>query len=158
MVVPNGKTLPGACDPTSVGVPQLSVAVGGVQLAEALQELPAATTISAETHPLITGFVTSCTVTLKEHVVILPNPSVAVYVTAVVPIAKILPGACVEVRGELPQLSVAVGGVQLAVARQNSFAGTTIFAGQPAMTGAVLSFTTILNEHVEIFPWVSVAV
>jgi hypothetical protein len=41
---------------------------------------------------LIRGAVLSMIVTLNEHVVELPDGSVAVYVTTVVPVVKILPG------------------------------------------------------------------
>ena len=55
--------------------------------------------------------------TLNEHVAVLPDTSVAVYVTTVDPSAKILPGLFVLVSVTGPaQLSVRVGAVQLTVA------------------------------------------
>ena len=62
-----------------VNVPpvQLSVNVGAVQFTTALQEAFAFTVIFAG-HPLITGGVISFTVTINEHVVVLPEASVAV--------------------------------------------------------------------------------
>ena len=64
----------------------------------------------------MTGFVLSFTVTLKVQVEILPATSVAVYVTTVVPNAKVLPEAWEDVNVETEQLSEAVGAVQVATA------------------------------------------
>ena len=56
------------------------------------------------------------TLTLKVQVALLPDPSVKVYVTSVVPTSKKFPGAWVlPVRVTTPELSVAVGSVQLTV-------------------------------------------
>jgi len=112
-----------------------------------------------EGHPTITGLVLSRTITLNEHVEALPAASVAVYVTVVVPSAKVVPGFFVLVNaGAPPQLSVADGAVQLTMAWQDPFAFTVMLEGQPVMTGIVLSRTVTLNEQVEVFDAASVAV
>jgi len=95
--------------------PQLSETVGAVHVPIAWQEAFAGRTIF-DGHPLITGFVLSWTITLKEHVDVLPAPSVAVYVTTVVPRLKTDPGAWVLVKVPPAQLSDLVGAVQLTVA------------------------------------------
>ena len=56
------------------------------------------------------------------------------------------------------QLSVNVGGVQLTTASQDALALTVMFVGHPLMTGAVLSTTVTLKEHVAVLPAASVAV
>src|SRR6187551_2532786 len=112
-----------------------------------------------EGHPVITGLVLSCTFTLKEQVDVFPDASVAVYVTAVVPRPKTVPGLFVVVKVNVPaQLSDTVGAVQLTVAWQEALAFTVILAGHPAITGLVLSNTMTLKEQVDVFPAASVAV
>ena len=112
-----------------------------------------------EGHPAITGFVLSCTVTLKEQVDVFPAASVAVYVTTVVPRPKTVPGLFVVVKVNVPaQLSDTVGAVQLTVAWQEALAFTVMFEGHPAITGLVLSKTITLKEQVDVFPAASVAV
>jgi len=97
--------------------------------------------------------------TLKEQVDVLPAPSVAVYVTTVVPRLKTDPGALVLVKVPPAQLSDLVGAVQLTVAWQDAFAFTTIGdGGHPLITGGVLSWTITLKEHVDELPAPSVAV
>ena len=99
----------------SVAVPQLSVAVGADHVAMALHDA-FAESVMLEGNPEITGLVASLTTTLKVHIEELPATSVAVYFTWVVPIGKRLPGACVRVRVNPLQLSVAVGGVHVTLA------------------------------------------
>ena len=87
-----------------------------------------------------------------------PAASVAVYVTVVDPSGNIDPGLIVliSITGP-PQLSEAVGVVQLTVASHEAFALTVILEGQ-AIVGLVLSRTRTLNEQVDVFPPTSVAV
>lgn len=98
-----------------VEIEQLSEAVGAVQFTTASQDAFAATLI-VEGQPLTTGFVLSVTVTLKVQVDVFPFPSVAVYVTSVVPNGKLLPGVWEPVNVETEQLSTAVGSVQVPMA------------------------------------------
>ena len=56
---------------------QLSLTVGAVQVATALQEAPALRLILLG-HAAVTGAVLSTTVTVNEHVLVLPTASVAV--------------------------------------------------------------------------------
>jgi hypothetical protein len=77
----------------------------------------------------------------------------------VVPLVKLVPEVLLLVNVPPLQLSVNVGAVQLTTASQDeAFAFTVMFAGQPVITGAVLSTTVTVKEHVEIFPTASVAV
>jgi len=117
----------------------LSVAVGAVQFTVAWQDASAFTTIGEAGHPLIAGAEVSTMVTLNEQVDVFPKSSVAVYCTVVTPLGKLLPEVCVLVNVTLPQLSVAVGGVQVTGVEQVAFADLTILPGQPVITGFVLS-------------------
>ena len=115
--------------------------------------------ISAVIHAENTGGVWSSTMTLNTQVETFPDPSVAVYVTTVVPSGNTSPGAWVDVNAGVPQLSVVVGGVQVAIPSQDPLAGTTMSAGMhPDITGFVSSLTITLKEHVAVFPSASVAV
>ena len=82
----------------------------------------------------------SLTTTLKVVVALLPDPSVNVYVTGVVPTLKKLPGEWVlPVRVATPKLSVAVGSVQLTVVPVLP-AGTVVkISSIPLITGGVTS-------------------
>ena len=76
-----------------------------------------------------------------------------------VPSAKTLPEACELVRVTPAQLSAAVGAVQDTVALQEPLVlPVVMFAGIPAMVGAVLSTTVITCVAVAVLPAASVAV
>jgi hypothetical protein len=77
VVIPSGKVLPGVLLLVNVESEQLSEAVGGVQDTTAWQDA-FAVVVTLPGQPLITGLVLSLTVTLKEHVEVFPDPSVAV--------------------------------------------------------------------------------
>ena len=79
VVLPKGKALPEAGPPVCVmkAPLQLSVTVGAIQLATAVQE-PPAFRLMLLGHPTMVGAVTSITVTVKEQVLVRPAPSVAV--------------------------------------------------------------------------------
>src|SRR5690606_559083 len=109
---------------------------------------PVVAVISAG-QPAAAGGVSSFTVTSKEQVLLLFVASVNVYVTVVVLTLNMLPGVWLELTLTVPlQLSVAVGGIQLTswsqVVRPGPVA-TVISVGQPAMEGAVLSFTVTVK-------------
>ena len=86
------KVLPDGCDDVSVPPAQLSLIVGAVQFATAWQDALALIVTFAGQFE-ITGATTSRTVTLKEHAVVFPAASLAVYVTTVVPFGNVVPGA-----------------------------------------------------------------
>ncbi len=90
---------------------QLSLAVGAVKLTAALQAPASLLCVMFAGMPAMTGDSLSVTVTVKDDVVVLPTASMAVYVTVVVPTAKVSPLSWVEVNESTPQLSAAVGGV-----------------------------------------------
>jgi hypothetical protein len=150
-VVPKGNVAPGVCVDTNVTVPQLSVAVGAVQGTDAWHN-PFAGTTMFEGHPVITGFILSTTVTVKEHKDEFPEPSVAVYVTVDTPTGNVAPGTLLLVNVESVQLSVAVGAVQLTIASQEEFAKTDILEGHPVITGSTSSFTVTVKEQFAVFP------
>ena len=155
VVVPTAKMEPGRCDfvhtsdPTAV---QLSVPVGSTQLTTASQLPGSFAWVIAVGQPASTGSSLSLTVTSKLQArEVFPAASVAVYVTVVVPTAKMEPGRCDFVHTSDPtavQLSVPVGSTQLTTASQlpGSFAWV-IAVGQPASTGSSLSLTVTSKLH-----------
>ena len=74
------------------------------------------------------------------------------------PTGKFEPGRCVLVKFNGEQLSVAKGGVQLTSTPQELLAERMISAGQPDITGGVLSFMVTANTQVVMLPDRSVAV
>jgi hypothetical protein len=137
-VVPTGKKLPGAFV-LVMFTTQLSVIVGAVQVTF-VPHVPAfasAFTVIVEGQPEITGLFTSFTTTLNVQVAVLPDASVAVYVTAVVPTGKKSPDAFVLVIFTT-QLSVTVGGVHVTFVPHVPApvpALTVIVVGQLSMIG-----------------------
>jgi hypothetical protein len=153
VVVPTGKVAPGLWVELPVIMPgQLSVAVGSIQVAVWSQVVRPGPVnmVWSWGQPAITGAVLSTTVIVKEQGVLLLLASVNVYVTVVVPTGKVAPGIWLELDVTGPQLSVAVGGVQVAVWSQVVRPGPVNMVwlpGQPLTTGAVLSTTVIVNEQ-----------
>ena len=156
VVVPSGK-VPGALFVTEA-TPQLSAVVGVPSVTpNALHDEFALTVTLAGA--VIVGFCVSLTVTVKLAVVAFPAPSVAVYVTVVVPSGKVAPELCVLVKTTPAQLSLAVGAVQVTTPLHEPTAfPITIFAGIPAIVGLVLSITVTTCVAVAILPAPSVAV
>jgi hypothetical protein len=89
-VFPTGNAEPDAGVETTVAL-QLSVAV--TLKFTTLLQAPAATIVLIFDGQVITGDELSTMITLNEQVVTFPDTSVAVYVTGVVPIGKVEPGA-----------------------------------------------------------------
>jgi hypothetical protein len=156
-VVPKANELPDARVVVNVTEPQLSLASGAIHVAMALH-VESAESVMFEGQLVITGLVVSTTVTLNVQVDVFPVPSVAVYVTGVVPNANELPDARVAVNVGLPQLSDAIGAIQVPIALQVESALSVMFEGHPLITGLVVSTTVTLNEQVDTLPAASVAV
>ena len=75
--------------------------------------------------------------TTKEHTALLPEVSVKVYTTSVEPNGKASPGLAVCSTVKEPELSVAVGSVQVTVTSlEPTTASTTMSEGQPETSGA----------------------
>lgn len=86
------------------------------------------------------------TVTTNKHVSLFPDPSVAVYVTLVFPIEKMLLGECEVVRPTLLLLSAAVGSVQETLEVDSvALTETVMSLGQPEITG--VSTSVIKTKH-----------
>ena len=84
------------------------------------------------------------------QVALLPDPSVKVYVTAVVPTGKNAPGAWVlEVSETIPELSVAVGSVHVTVVPPTPVATVSVMSPMQAITGATVSTvrTRLMNSN-----------
>ena len=76
-----------------------------------------------------------------------------------VPGAKSSPGSWSEVRLAMPQLSSAVGAVQVTSARQTSGSVfCAMSAGIPLMVGSSSSVTVISKVLEVVLPWISVEV
>src|SRR5262245_30306464 len=106
---------------------------------------------------VIDGGCVSFTVTLNEHVAVLPEESVAVHVTVLAPFGKTDPDGGLHTTDETRQLSEAVA-VKLATAEDKpGAAGRLMFAGH-VMDGGCVSFTVTVNEQVAVLPDPSVAV
>ena len=103
------------------------------------------------------GGVVSATVTVKLALALLPEPSVAVQMTVVVPTGNELPEGGTHVGVRLPlAVSVALA-VNVTWAPPGPVAGTLIGPGT-LRTGGVVSWTVTGNELLPVFPWLSVAV
>ena len=116
---------------------QLSVAVGGVQVTLAAHVPMALFTIKLEGQLVNNGVDVSFTLTLKVQDVALPEASVAVYFTLVVPSGNEAPlgkpAVCESVK---EQLSLAVGAVHETTAEQfPASLFTTLSTGQADKTG-----------------------
>ena len=78
--------------------------------------------------------------TLNEHIALLPASSTHVYVINVEPTSNLSPGALVPVQvGVMPELSVAVGSVQVTVRESPSVACTVMSSGQLVIVGGSVS-------------------
>jgi hypothetical protein len=155
VVVPKGNRLPDGGEHTTSGIgSQISVAVAAnVTTAPALVMQGTLLLVGQ----VITGGVVSTTVTVKLHEALFPLASVAVQVTVVVPIRKVLPDAGVQtITGFGSQMSVAVAW-NVATAPAGLVHSRVIFAGQ-VMTGGVVSTTVTVKLHEELLPLASVAV
>ena len=131
------NTEPDAGTDTTEASEQLSPATG-VKFTTAEQRPGSALTVISAGQ-VSDGSSVSSTVMSKEQVDVLPSPSVAVYVTVVVPGAKTSPGLCVLV-SVTEQLSDAVGAIQLTIASQTpASVDTVISVGQPVITGNSVS-------------------
>jgi hypothetical protein len=148
-----------------VGVPQLSVAVGAVQLTNVHESMLTKLMFVGQRDKvgLIKsvgqGFVFLLTVTVKAQVAVLLRESFPVYVTVVTPTGKQAPEMCEAVKVGVPQLSVMRGADQRATAQVSDV--KTILLGHLVMTGFVVSpaqgvlvlmsaVTVTLNEHVAV--------
>ena len=104
------------------------------------------------------GFSVSFTVTVKAAVDVLPEGSVAVYVTVVVPLVKVAPGLWLLVSVAL-QLSCAVGSVHVTAALQLPASMDWVMSvGMPTISGAVTSTMVTVKLAVVVLPAPSVAV
>ena len=94
---------------------------------------------------------------MNVHVLVLPEASVAVTVTVVIPTGKKLPEAGELVTVTPGQLSVAVGVKETFAPHWPGVLPTMMFAGQVTIGGCT-SFTLTVNVHVAVLPEASVTV
>ena len=112
-----------------------------------------------EAQVVMTGAVVSTTVIVALHVELLPEASVAVIVTTVAPVDRLVPAAgdwvTVTTHASLVNTLVVRSGT-----RAEQFASATSVCEEPqvVMLGAVVSTTVIVALHVELLPAASVTV
>ena len=161
VVVPIGNIAPLARPAVCVVVTpvQLSVPAGGVKVTTA-PHCPASLFTAMFELQTIAGNSVSVTVTSKEQETALPEASVTVNVSVVIPIGNKAPLAnpavCVVVAPA--QLSVPAGGVKLTMAPHCPASLTVAIFALHVITGISLSVTVIVNEQVAVLPEGSVAV
>jgi len=110
--------------------------------------VPAAATAAIGPGHVATGASVSCTVTVNEQLLELPDESVAVQLTVVVPTANVEPLKGAHTTVVPGQLSDVVGAGYVTAAEHWPAAfGTVTLAGQ-VIAGAVVSVTVIVNVHV----------
>src|SRR5260221_1726506 len=155
VVVPFGKLEPLAGTLVTLTPGQLSLAV--TTSVTLLAQCPGAVATLRFAGQLITGFSVSFTVTVKLHVLELPETSVAVLITVVVPYGNLdlLAGTLVTLTPG--QLSLAVTTKVTLLAQLPGAVVTLRFAGQ-LITGFSVSFTVTVKLHVLELPETSVAV
>ena len=155
VVVPTGNTLPDGGTLVIITPEQLSVAVGVKVTTASHRPGSLLTIISAG--QTTTGSSSSFTVTSNVHTLVLPEASVAVTVTVVVPNGNILPEAGTLEIVVPVQLSVAVG-VKVTTASHRPGSLLTIISEGQVTTGSSSSFTVTLKVHTSVLPAASVAV
>jgi hypothetical protein len=164
IVLPIGKQVPELWVLTTVGVPQLSVAVGVAHCAKA-QESSVVKTIllgqEVKVGLLVSPWHKLLTVMVNSQPDVLFWASLAKYETMVLPKGKHVPDCIIENIAATLQLSVAVGATQVATA-QLSEVLKTILVGQAEINGLMVSMphgllTSMVNEQIPILPLKSVA-
>ena len=100
---------------------------------------------------VIVGACISTTVTVKVHIEMLPDESVAVEVTVVVPFGKLDPDAGALTTETPGQLSVAVTEKVTTVEHKPGLVGAVMFAGH-VIDGGCASFTVTVNVHDDELP------
>lgn len=159
-VVPTGKKLPLVCDDVIAGVPQLSVLPGVAHVTVRPHEAAMAVVfeVMLPGNDVKLGAILSIILTSNDPVAVLPDGSVTVYVTVVVPTGKKSPGLCELLMVKL-QLSLPVGGVHVTTAPQTPASTFCMISdGTPEIVGSISSTMVTVNELVAIFPFTSVAV
>ncbi len=142
----------------TVATSQLSAVIGAGTVTSA-EHRPGSVVWLMSTGQVIVGSSSSVTVTVKAMLLMLPWMSVAVQVTVVTPISKKFPEEELQVTISIPQLSEAVGSVQVTTAPQTP--GSLVWvmsAGMPLIVGASSSVTVTVKLAVVLVPLESVAV
>ena len=153
--MPLAKALPLAGVQLAVTPEQLSVAVAAkftIRL-----HWPGAVFVTIFAGQVTTGASLSLTVTVKLQLVEFPNASVAVQLTAVIPLAKALPFVGVQLTVTPGQLSVAVAAKPTIWLHWPGAVFVARFAGQ-VIVGASVSLTRTVKVQVAVLPEAPVAV
>jgi hypothetical protein len=158
VVTPVGKVEPDAGVQVAEKPVQLSSAVSD-QVTFALLHWPVSVLPAMLSGHVMVGFSVSLIVTLKEHVAVWPEASVAVQFTVLTPLGKVEPETGLHAAVTPGQLSEAVGSahVKLALLHWPGSVLRTMFPGQ-LMVGFSASLITTGNEQLAVFPAASMAV
>jgi len=135
----------------TIGVPQLSVAVGVTQVGVTEHSM-----VTGAGNAESTGGVVSSTLIVCAAVAVFPHASLGVHVLAVENSFGQLPGVITsaDVNVGVEQLSDAVGVTHTGVTEHSMLEG----AGKAEMTGGTVSSTLIVWDAVAVLPQISVAV
>jgi len=153
----NGTPHPSAAAGLTVDATQSTV-VGALYVTRALHRPTPLFTSTSAGH-VICGALLSSTVTVKLQLAVLPDASVAVYSTIVVPSPNAVPGRCPRVTFVVTlHASVPTGSVNHTTAVQLGTSRPTVMLAGHEITGGVRSSTATVNWHVPVFACASVAV
>lgn len=141
VVASSGKVLPEAGEQVNV-TEASAISVAEAENVTAAPDGPVASAMMSAGKVRI-GSVVSCTVTLKLPVAVLPRVSDAEQLTAVVPIAKVLPEAGEQVTETGPSTASFAVGEKVTIAPEDPVASTIILAGR-LNTGGVVSTGAML--------------
>jgi hypothetical protein len=155
VLVPVGKQKPDGGEQKLVRTTQLSVTVGPLKLTTTHGFVLPTTMSDGQ---VIIGASMSCTITLKVLVLLLPDESMAVQDTVLVPTSKVEP-----LTGEhttvtfVSQLSVAVAVKVTLLLEHWPVSALPMMSGGTLIAGACVSFTITRNVHPFVLPELSVA-
>lgn len=161
VVLPSAATEPAAGDCVVEVTAQLSAETTlAVKSGTRAVQLAPAETVWLEAQVVMVGAVTSMTVKVVVHVVVLPAASATVSVIVLAPRTPAEPAAGDWVTEAMPQLSLATTpAVKFGTAAEQLLSALALWAaGHEVMTGAVVSWTVIVTVQVEELPAASVAV
>src|SRR6266542_1459333 len=157
VVEPNANVLPEAREQLGASEPETR----SLADAEKVTTAPAGPVASAVIGPgtATVGGVVSLTVTSNEAEPVLPDESVALHVTVVVPRGNVLPEPGEQLTEMLPSKLSVADAENVTTAPDPPVASTVMGAGTDTVGGTVsFDCTVTVNEALPVLPWESVAV
>jgi hypothetical protein len=154
VVVVMGNVLPEAGEQVAPIVPSTR-SLAEAENVTAAPEAPVASAVIGPGTETV-GLVVSCTVTVNEALPVLPDESVALQMTVVVPSTNVLPEAGEQLGEMLPSMLSVADAVKPTAAPPGPVASAVIGAGTVTL-GGVVSWTVTVNVAVPVSPIESVA-